>query len=231
MLENISFYSVNYKDEERRSKMSSRFNTLDLNLIFVDPVDKTDARLSEATERAEKRSWSIMLQHLDSIRHFVEKTSCEYCIVAEDDILISKDMVNDLPGIINTYEKLELDVLLLGFLVPFQIYDNNGSFTLREKTEKYKFYVYPIDIWGSQMYMVSRRHAIHLLERYTILHANETIDTEPFSPDWTLTKYGKKALIYPMIAVEDGGTKVDFGDEVTFHRNCYNTNYVEGIHF
>jgi len=231
MLENVSFYSVNYKDEERRSKMISRFNTLDLNLIFVDPVDKTDVRLSEATERAEKRSWSIMLQHLDSIRHFVEKTSCEYCIVTEDDILISKDIVTDLPCIINIYEKLELDVLLLGFLLPFQIYDNYGSFTLMEKTEKYKFYDYPSDIWGSQMYMVSRRHALILLERYTILHANETIDTEPFSPDWTLTKYGKKALIYPMLAVEDGGTKVDFDDEVTFHRNCYNTNYVEGIHF
>ena len=80
------------------------------------------------------------------------------------------------------------------------------------------------------MYMVSRNHATNLIERYTIEHAIETINIVHFSPDWTLTKYGKKAIIYPMIAVEEGGTKVDLYSESQYHLNCYLANYVEGLY-
>ena len=229
MVDNIGFYTVNFKDEERRNKMNSRFDYFGLKLNFVDPVGNDDSRLENVPEKADKRTWSIMLQHMDSIRHFVENTTNDFCIVTEDDILISKDFVNDLPEIINTYTKLGLDVLLLGFLISFQIHENN-HFILKDRNEKYSYYDYPNDLWGSQMYLISRSHAVKLLERYSIEHAIETIETEPFSPDWTLTKYGKKALIYPMVAVEEGNTKADLYSESQFHSNCFNTNYVEGLH-
>ena len=230
MTNKISFYCVNFNDESRRDKMTSRFEQIGLQLNFVVPVYKDDARLTDVPERADKRTWSIMLQHMDSIRNFVEETQNDFCIVMEDDILVSKDIVNDLPGAIETYNKLQLDVLVLGYLLPFKIYDNNTCFTLKDRNNKYSYYDFPVDLWGSQMYMISRNHAIHLLELYTIEHAIKTIDTEPFSPDWTLTKYGKKAINYPMIAVEDGGTKADLYSEHQFHLNCYVTNYVEGLY-
>ena len=230
MMDNIGFYSVNYKDDDRKNKMISRFDSFKLELIFVDPVEKNDDRLANVPENADRRTWSIMLQHMDSIRHFVEKTSKDFCIVTEDDILISKDFVNDLPDIINTFNGLELDLMLLGYLLSFKICDTNTSFSLKARTEKYSYYDYPADIWGAQMYLISRNHAINLLDRYTIEHAIETIDTMPFNPDWTLTKFGKKALIYPMIAVEEGNVKNDLYGEIQFHLNCFNTNYVDGLH-
>ena len=230
MIENIGFYTVNYKDEDRKNKMISRFDSFKLELIFVDTVEKNDERLANVPENADRRTWSIMLQHMDSIRHFVEKTSKHYCIVTEDDILISKEFVNDLPDIINTFNDLELDLILLGYLLSFKIYDTNNSFVLKARTEKYSYYDYPSDIWGAQMYLISRKHAINLLDRYTIEHAISTIDTMPFNPDWTLTKYGKKALISPMIAVEEGNVKNNLYNEIQFHLNCFNTNYVDGLH-
>jgi hypothetical protein len=230
MSNKISFYCVNFNDESRKNKMTSRFEQLGLLLNFVDPVRNDDARLADVPERADKRTWSIMLQHMDSIRKFVEETQNDFCIVMEDDILVSKDIVNDLPGAIETYNKLELDVLVLGYLLPFKIHDYNTCFRLKDRNNKYSYYDFPGDLWGAQMYMVSRNHAIHLLELYTIEHAVETIDTEPFSPDWTLTKYGKKAIIYPMIAVEEGGTKANSYSESQFHLSCYLTNYVEGFY-
>ena len=230
MTDKIGFYCVNFKDEDRRNKMTSRFQQLGLTLNFVDPVGKDDARLADVPERADKRAWSIMLQHMDSIRHFVEETHNDFCIVMEDDILVSKDIVNDLPELIETYNKLQLDVLVLGYLLPFKIYDYNTCFSLKERNDKYSYFDFPGDLWGSQMYMVSRNHAVNLIERYTIKHAIETIETEPFSPDWTLTKYGKKAIIYPMIAVEEGGTKADLHSESQYHLNCYITNYVDGLY-
>jgi GR25 family glycosyltransferase involved in LPS biosynthesis len=230
MTDKTGFYCVNFKDEDRRNKMTTRFQQLCLPLNFVDHVSNDDVRLEGVPERVHKRAWSIMLQHMDSIRHFVEDTQNDFCIVMEDDILVSKDIVNDLQGVIETYNKLQLDVLLLGYLIPFKIHDYNPHFPLKERNDKYSYYDFPSDLWGSQMYMISRNHAINLLERYTIEHAIETIESEPFSPDWTLTKYGKKAIIYPMIAVEEGGTKADLYSESQFHLNCYLTNYVEGLY-
>ena len=230
MTDKICFYCVNFNDEARRDNMTSRFEQLGLSLNFMAPVGQDDARLADVPEKAERRSWSIMLQHMDSIRHFVEETQNDFCIVMEDDILVSRDIVNDLPGIIETYNNLQLDVLLLGYLIQFKIYDHNKCFTLKERNDKYSYYDFPCDLWGSQMYMISRNHGINLIERYTIEHAINTIGAEPFSPDWTLTKYGRKAIIYPMIAVEEGGTKADLYSEIQYHLNCYLANYVEGLY-
>ena len=80
------------------------------------------------------------------------------------------------------------------------------------------------------MYMVSRKHAQTLLDKYTIDYAVETINTEiPFSPDWTLTKFGNKSIVYPMIALEEGDTKCDLESEISYHQRCFNQNYVERV--
>lgn len=86
---NISFYCVSFNDEHRKEKMSNRFNAVNLDLKFINPVDNTDERVQFADD---KRTWAIMLQHLDSIRDFYENTTNEYVVVCEDDILISKNI-------------------------------------------------------------------------------------------------------------------------------------------
>ena len=232
MSERIGFYCINYKDEHRRNKMAERWTKLDLPLHFVPPVESDDPRLSntEIDITKEKRTWAIMLQHLDSIRHFIEETDKEYCVVCEDDILVSKYMKMDIQEIVKTYEKLDLDVILLGYLVPYVIQDDNHYYPLKERNHMFSYHDFPDDLWGSQMYLVSRKHGEALLDKYTVQYALETMHTEiPFSPDWTLTKWGKKAIVYPMIALEEGDTKCDLDCEISYHQRCFKRNYVERI--
>lgn len=228
----VKFYCINYKDENRREKMQNRWDLLGLDLIFVDPVEITDKRFDIVREKNPTkglRDWAIMLQHLDSLRDFISSNiKSEYVIICEDDIMVSKHLPNDLPEIIETYEQLELDVLLMGYLIPYKITDDNHYYPLKERNYKYSYHGYPGDIWGSQMYMVSRKHAEILLQKYTVEHAIfSSSSDEPFSPDWTLTKYGNRAVIYPMVALEEGDTKCNWDSEIDYHQKCFKTHYVE----
>lgn len=230
----VKCYCINYKDEKRREKMQKRWDLLNLDLKFIDPVETTDLRFDIVREKYPDRGlrdWAIMMQHLDCLRDFVNleykiNEKNEYVIICEDDIMVSKHLPNDLPEIIETYERLQLDVLLMGYLIPYKITDDNHYYPLKERNFKYSYHGYPGDIWGSQMYMVSRKHAEILLQKYTLEYAVYSSD-EPFSPDWTLTKYGNRSVIYPMIALEEGDTKCNWDTEIDYHQKCFKTHYVE----
>ena len=98
----VVFYMINFNDDNRKKRMIDRFEFLNLDLQFVNPIYESDIRLSGTN--LYKRTSAIMLQHLDSIRHFYENTSGKYCVVCEDDIYISKNLAKDLPEIIKNFE-------------------------------------------------------------------------------------------------------------------------------
>lgn len=221
----IPIYVINFNDDVRKQAMINRFKSIGLNLVFTKPVYTSDSRLN-VDVKFDKRTWAIMLQHLDGIRDFYENTTCDYCIVCEDDIMISKNLKNDLPLIIDNFNKLNLDVLLLGYLMPSKIHNNYYKMI---KQLGYSFHEFPDDLWGSQMYLVSRNHAKFLLEKYTVEWASQNLD-KPYSPDWILTKVGKRAFIYPMVALEGGDTKTDNVGQNDFHRTCFITNYDPDIY-
>lgn len=235
----VSFYCINFNDDARRRKMVERFSSHNIKLEFVNPVYTTDERLNVGDENVinqYKRTWSIMLQHLDTIRHFVENTENDYLILCEDDILISKNMTNDLPAIIDNFEELKLDVLLLGYLMHFKLDKNqtHPEFPIIKSAEeadgRYTYYGFPYHLWGSQMYLINRKHAVFLLNKYDINYALADLN-RPYNPDWTLTKDGVRAMIYPMLAVEEGVTKTDHAGQNSFHQLCFETNYDEQIFF
>lgn len=216
---NIPVYIVNFHDEHRKSKMTARFESVGVTPHFTPPVYTNDTRLSGHS--CELRTCAIMLQHLDGLRHFVDHTDADHAIVCEDDIYVSKTFSSDLPKIVADFDAANLDVLLLGYLWPYQVDSTNPYFA---PIGTRPFYSYPDDLWGSQMYLVSRRHANTLLEKYTMDFVRQFPD-KPFSPDWTLTKDGKRALLVPMLAVEEGTTKTDHQGQNDFHQRCFEAHY------
>jgi hypothetical protein len=98
----------------------------------------------------------------------------------------------------------------------------------------YEFLQYPDDLWGSQMYMMSREHARKIVTDYTADYITRPLSEGesriPYSPDWILTKCGKRALIYPMMAVEEGDSPLGHPAHEEFHHRCHVQNYVEGVH-
>jgi len=122
-MDSIPVYVVNYKNDERRTRMEERLKTLGFDYKFTDPVEVTDPRLTNTYGPVpeDPKVWAIMLQHLDSIRDFYENTTSKHCIVCEDDIYIKKNMRELLIDIIEKFTELNLDVLLLGYLMPYKI--------------------------------------------------------------------------------------------------------------
>jgi GR25 family glycosyltransferase involved in LPS biosynthesis len=226
-MDNIAFYCINFNDEERKNRMIKRFENQGFHLSFVDPVYKDDERLVEVEcNDFKRRVMSIMLQHMDSIEDFYENTEKEYCVICEDDILISKNLLNDLHSVLENYHELQLDVLLLGYLLPFKLDNSHPEYPLLKETETYNYYNFPYHLWGSQMYLIHRKHAKFLIDKYTMEYALADMN-RPYNPDWTLTKDGKKGMIYPMLALEEGTQKSDHVGQDQFHRNCFETHYNE----
>ena len=97
-----AIYVVNYKDDNRRQRMTQRVKAIGLDAHFVPPVSAEDPRVrDQPITDFEKRSWATLFQHADSMRHFVENTTYDYCIICEDDILFSRELRDKIPQIIN----------------------------------------------------------------------------------------------------------------------------------
>jgi len=229
-------YVVNFQDEDRKAKMTKRFETIGISPYFTPAVFSSDPRL-ENLGLCEKgrRTSSIMLQHLDSLRHFLNETTANQCIVCEDDILISNRIKLHFPEIVSSFHHLKLDVLLMGALIPYYVDpDTNYHYERRFRTEKYQYTKFPEDLWGSQMYMISRKNAEHLLATYPpeyITREPEVGESKyPYNPDWILTKRGNRAMIYPLLAVEEGHSKSGDWSECNYHERCFRQNFVEGVH-
>jgi len=234
---NIHVYVVNYKNDERKIRMTERFNTVGINPIFIKEVHANDNRLNYNIDINLKRVWSIMLQHLDCMKDFFENTDKTHCIVCEDDIYISKNISNDIESIIKNFDELELDVLMLGYLLNHKIDNNNYHHNhyfpvLNNATinNEYMYHLYPDDIWGTQMYLISRNYAEFLLNKFTPQFAFENINTLNYNPDWIITKNGKRALINPMIAVEEGVNLSDNEGQIYFHKSCCECNYDTNVY-
>lgn len=232
----LPIYVVSYKNEERRQRMTERFKKLNLdhNVIFTPEVHTSDIRLVHIPQNLQ-RNCSIMLQHLDSLSKFLE-TKHEYCIVCEDDVYISKYLSEKLPTFVYDCNVLNLDILLLGYILPFRMdmtsdlhkhhfpYYNNASQKIY-MNHSHHYHNYPNDLWGSQMYIISRKYAQFLVHHYNLIPENQTLlhaiqnGQLAYSPDWIITKKGNHALLYPMLAVEEHGINYDNSTFLAIHYN------------
>jgi GR25 family glycosyltransferase involved in LPS biosynthesis len=244
-ISSIPFYVISFNNEERKNRMMKRFNQLEFSDInFIKEVYKNDERITslsnmENYEKIDPRTWSIMLQHMDSVKDFYYNKQSDLCILCEDDIMISKYLKEDLKDIITNFYKLNLDVIMLGYLLPFKIDSYNTYFKELHQTSEssessessqssqYKYYTYPNDIWGTQMYMISKKYAKYLLDTFHINYAYDNIEINPYSSDWIITKNGNRALLYPMVAVEEGINLSDDECQISYHKLCYAINFVE----
>ena len=223
-------YVVNYNDEERRSQMIRRAKSVGIDLHFVDPVSIEDPRIKDQPiDLFEKRNWAILFQHVDCMRDFFEKTTFDYCIVCEDDVGFLRELKNRVPEVIKGFEETNHDIVLLSYLWPYEIVEN-GYFPVKYKSDNFKLHGYPDDLWGAHMYMVSRKHAKTLVDRFTADYAiHEKEEGRHFCSDWQITKYGERGIVYPMLGLEEGEVKTDHTGQIEFHRAVFRFHYREDL--
>lgn len=223
-----AIYVINYKDDERRQRMSHRIKSVGLDANFIAPVSADDPRIrDQPISDFEKRSWSVFFQHVDCMRNFLENTTYDYCIVCEDDVVLSRTLSRQIPEIINLYDKSGLDILLLSYLWPFDVAEDN-YFPVLHRTDDWKIQGYPDDLWGAHMYFFSREHAKTMVERFTPEYAiSEKQQGRHFCTDWQITKFGKRGLLVPMVGLEEGEVKTDHQGQIDFHRSVFRYHYRE----
>lgn len=230
----VAVYIVNFQDDYRKNRMIERFAHIGMTPHFVDPVYTSDERIAnQPITESDKRTWSVFFQHVDSMKHFLNHSDADYCIICEDDVYISKELKNQLPEIIELYNKANLDIILLSYLWPYKIQNNGDAFfKIKNSTEKFEVFTYPDDLWGAHMYMFSLKHARKMVQRFTVDFALRSLQTDlPFCSDWNITKFGERGILVPMVGVEEGDVKTDHGGQIAFHRHCFEANFNPEIFF
>jgi len=235
MTSTCALYCLNFKNEVRAESMKTRFAGLDA--VLHPGVPTTDPRIAgRGLIPHTEKCWSCMYGHLDMIREFVDKDSRNYAIFCEDDIMIDSSFKTKLDHVLTDFEAMQMDTMLLGYLITYPLVgETNGSFGKYRQsiyvdldtteTTTFRYYDYG-DIWGTQMYLLSRKQATRIVEKYANGYADENRAIAPFSADWTITKEGRRCIVYPMLAIEDGLTSYgdDEGGQHDFHMMAHRSH-------
>jgi GR25 family glycosyltransferase involved in LPS biosynthesis len=247
-----------YKNQTKKTSMIQRFETIGLPLQIYEGVSFTDPRIvnfayserddvptrdvkrrfgGEEYERKNslsvQRLWSVTYGHLDMIQRFLD-TEQPYGLFCEDDILVNRTLPDHIQNIMEECKEMQVDCLLLGYMITFKVegwmehYEEIQPFPSRS----YRYHNYPDELWGVHMYMLSRAGALKIIETYANGYAD--VPNHVFSPDWTISKCPgvKRAIIYPMFAVEDGKDTMEHYNhdgQYQFHMNTFKHNYISEV--
>lgn len=236
-------YCLTYRNLERRALMAERFATAGVEFEFVESPDALDPEYAPPLDIMEKaemlgtwkaKAWSCISGHYKIIEQ-IAVSNADVAIVCEDDILIRRDFVQVLPGIVANFQAYNLDMLLLGYLSTDT--PAVASYALPEALPVFGYYRYHEHIWGTQMYMISKKHAQFLLTHYGSEYAVASLlnpELTPWAADHIITKTGNRALLSPQLAVEQGQITdpdaVNADIHVQYHRDCHLVNYDSEIH-
>ena len=228
-----------YKNQTKKTSMTQRFETIGLPLQIYEGVSFTDPRIINGTCSERKNSlsvqrlWSVTYGHLDMIQRFLH-TEQPYGLFCEDDILVNRTLPDHIQNIMEECKEMQVDCLLLGYMITFKVegwmehYEEIHPFPSRP----YHYHNYPDELWGVHMYMLSRAGALKIIETYANGYAD--VPNNVFSPDWTISKCPgvKRAIIYPMFAVEDGKDTMEHYNhdgQYQFHMNTFKHNYISEV--
>jgi hypothetical protein len=240
MTSNCAIYCLNFNNEVRKVAMTERFRIAGVSAVLHPGVPVSDPRIDgRGLIPHTQKCWSCMYGHLDMIRDFVNNDPREYGVFCEDDILIDINLKPRLEHILGDFDILGLDTLLLGYLITYPLVgDSNGGYAkVRQsiyvdiettETTAFRFYEYG-DIWGTQMYLLSKKQARKIIEKYANGYADEFLKNPdaifpPFSADWSITKEGNRCIVYPMLAIEDGLTNYDDQGQYDFHMSAHSSH-------
>jgi GR25 family glycosyltransferase involved in LPS biosynthesis len=238
--ENVGIYCLSFNHPRRTEEMRARFRAIGLNINVFEGVGTDDPRIADTetrkTDESTKRLWSVTYGHLTNIRTFYDSGK-DYGLFCENDVLVNKNLPFFLPEIMGEFAVMGLDSLLMGYMTSWKLEDWMEGYCRKQGSEvfinrPYKYLNYPDHHWGIHGLLLGRKGAKLILDRLEG-RADEWIDHEShFSPDWTITKMGNRALITPMFLVENGEDGMEhYGDwhQWQFHHATWSFNALPGV--
>jgi hypothetical protein len=194
--------------------MVKKLEYFQIPIAFYSGVPQDDPRIRFVSNTAIRRTASICYGHLDMLQHFIDNSNKPFAIIMEDDILIKETFVTDIEKAVDVCNSENLDLLLIGYLCsnPIHTYSNFPEICTKYSTDEFRILGYPDSTWGAQMYMISKDQAKRIIEKYSYGYLEQSLenpDMTPFSSDWTITKEGSRAVLYPLRVIENGSTKYE----------------------
>lgn len=220
----VGFYTLSDPTSERAARMRARFAVAGVSLNMVDPVPWSDPRIVPGDVRIQ----AVTLGHLKMLQTFVDDPAVEYGIFMEDDVFIRRDIAAFVPELVALYRRHQLDVFLLGSLMPSPPVEVRSTGRYPQMGPSLSVFSYDDDHWGAQMYMMDKRWAADTLA--ACAGGADGMGGCPFNPDWIMTKRGRRGACWPMMAVEEGAITSDHAGQVAYHRRCMEANYDPAVH-
>ena len=119
---------------------------------------------------------------------------------------------------------------------PSQSAPSEPSQSAHSEPYPFKYYAYDSNpesaVWGTQMYMLHRDQAQFLVQKYANGYSDATLSDKSlvhFSADWTITKEGAKAIIYPLVAIESYETEYADAGQDACRKACHKLFYSEKV--
>lgn len=245
----MKIYCLTYKNPNRKAEMQQRFAQLGLHYEFVESVAIADVCISAdvVAEAKQLKLWypkpfSIMAGYLLILEKIVAGTE-DISIVTEDDVQLRRDFSQLLPSVQDNFQRIAPDVMMLvyqnynfhyplsefGYLIsqpqPAPDFETHQDQHTYYDTRVFQHETMPVTfnkIWGTQMFMITKTFAQHVLTHYGVAYAESAILDQSkniWSPDSIISKVGKTALINPMMGVEC----------LLDHNYCLQTQTYEGF--
>lgn len=240
---NLPIYCLTFRNIAKATKMQERFSRIGLHVQMIESIAADDPQIApdpatiaiaKNLGRWHKLAWSCMHGHLKIIDLFLESEH-SHAIVCEDDVLVHKNLKDEIPGVLLNFQRLNLDILLLGYLSPEKISNTTSSLPLL--LQPFTYHSFEWNVFGTQMYMLSRPYAQWIKDNYgTQSGFGQRCLVDPnltsFNADWLITKNGNRALIYPMLAVEEHGGGTGYNDDFQtyWHAHCHANQYLSDIY-
>lgn len=205
-LNNCKLYCLSYSNKKKCNDMIERFQKLEMECHFYFGISSNDKRIRPTLTKYNKRNLSITYSHLDIIYDFYYNSDDKFAIICEDDIIIHKQFKEIMEKAISDFTIMNLDILLLGYLLPYKISDDpvRNNFQLKHSMPKdsmFKYYCIPDYISGTHMYLINKSYARFILKTYYYNYTE--IMNKYFMIDKILLSDSNRALIYPMVSVEN----------------------------
>ncbi len=220
----VRFFTLTDPASERAARMRARFAVAGVPLHMVDPVPWTDPRIVPGDVRIQAVTWG----HLKMIQAFVDDPEAEYGVFMEDDVHIRRDIATFVPELVALYKRHALDVMLLGYLQPTPPISVQANMSYNVLGTPLTLLTYGDNHWGAQMYMMDKRWATDTLT--ACAGGANGMGGCPFNPDWIMTKRGRRAMCWPMMAVEEGAITTDHAGQIAYHRRCKEANFDPAVH-
>lgn len=218
-------YCLSHNSPERKAAMAERFlRCAGKEAHFPPTVPLDDPRVQAADPKYAPAAVSMVYGHLDMMREFLS-SDAEFGVFSEDDVYIRRDFSKSIQIAIDGYKRLKLDILLLGYLANYKPATTTYQRGHEPLEPTFSFLTFNDKLWGSQMFMLDRVAAVKILDSIS-----DTYSVPVFATDWCITKFGRRAALYPMLAVETGIVSSGHSAHIRYHTQCKETQYDPAIH-